>query len=106
MEEAVLEQPRAEEFKRAKSSGLSLTQVISHAREGVAAISGLPVDAVSKCERLPEGGWHLVVDLVESPARMGENDLIAVFDVSLDPEGALQSFERRGRYRREDGGLA
>jgi hypothetical protein len=83
-----------------------LAQVIAQAREGVAAISGLPVDAVSKCERNPDGGWSVVVDLVESPARMGENDLIAVYDVAIDADGALQSFERRGRYRREDGGLA
>jgi len=33
---------------------------------------------------------------------MGENDLLAAYEVGLGPEGGLVGFDRARRYRRED----
>ena len=44
----------------------------------------------------------MVVDLVESVARMGENDLLAAYEVTIGVDGELKHFTRLRRYRRED----
>lgn len=80
----------------------SMSDVLAVARRSVAGIADLPVDAVSHCEKREDGIWRIVVDVVESPARLGDNDLLAAFEVHIDPQGELLYCSRIGRYRRED----
>jgi hypothetical protein len=67
----------------------------------VALFTELPVDAVSSCSRDGEG-WTVLVDVVESRARLGSNDMLASYRVQLDASGDVSDFQRIGRYLRDD----
>lgn len=97
-----MEHPRNEEFAQTRSPTLSMSAAVRLARAEIAGVSAAPVDAVARCERDGDGGWILAFDLIESPARMGENDLLARYELRLDKGGGVTSIERTARYRRED----
>jgi hypothetical protein len=82
---------------------LTLIEAIGLARRTAAQLTELPVDGIAESGRHADGGWRVLVDVVESAARMGENDLLATHEVILSPEGDLTGFSRLRRYHREDG---
>lgn len=71
------------------------------ARDTAALFTELKVDAIVSCERTAEG-WRAVVDVVEAPARLGDNDLLASYEVILEPGGECERFARIDRYHRSD----
>ncbi len=85
-----------------EGDGIGMTDAIKLARRAVAGLTDLPIDAVAHTERTAEGDWQIVIDVVESPARMGDNDLLAAFDVRLGGTGELLFCSRTHRYRREE----
>ena len=99
-----MEHPPKETFQRAKSEALTLSEAIAKAKVEIAALNPSVIDAVSRCERSPDGSWLIVLDLIESPSRMGENDLLISYELRLDADGFVLGVERLGRYRREDDG--
>lgn len=80
-----------------------MPEAVAIARRTVAGITDLPVDAVSHCQREPDGIWCVVVDVIESQARLGDNDLVAAFEVRIDVRGEVLMCSRTRRYRRETG---
>lgn len=80
-----------------------MAEAVVIARRTVAGIADLPIDAVSHCQRQDDGTWTIVVDVIESPARLGDNDLVAAFEVRLDQCGEVLMCSRTRRYRRETG---
>lgn len=80
---------------------LTMIAAIKLARDTVADLSGLPVDAVSACHQA-NGIWTALVDVVESPARLGDNDMLATFEVTIDAGGEVTGFQRTARYNRTD----
>jgi hypothetical protein len=46
------------------------------------------------------------VEVIESHARMGDNDLLAAYDVRVGEAGEVRGFRRLRRYFREDGPAA
>lgn len=89
-------------FSEAGIGPLRLSGAIARAREEVARLSHAPVDAVTRSERLEDGGWLIVLDLLESPARLGDNDLLTTYEVALDAAGDPVRMERIARYKREE----
>jgi len=85
----------------ADAAPITLLEAMASARKVVADLAGHPVDAVSMAERAGTG-WRLVVDVVEASARMGDNDLLAAYEVTLAADGGLEGFRRLRRYHRED----
>lgn len=81
---------------------LSMMQAIAHAKAALATMTVLQFDSVGRCERQPEGRWTITLDLIESMARMGDNDLLATYEVDLDAEGEPLNMMRTRRYHRED----
>lgn len=80
---------------------MSLVDAMAIARRSVAVFTELPIDSVVSCAAL-DGGWQVRIDVIESAARMGDNDLLAAYDVTISPTGEVQSFTRKRRYHRED----
>lgn len=79
----------------------SLVEAMSLARRTVAMFTELPVDGVPECA--PEqGGWRVIVEVVESKARLGDNDMIAAYQVSVTEAGEVGSFQRIDRYNRTE----
>ena len=95
-------QPKDQFSKDETSSGLTILQVIAQAKDAVGTMTGLSVDSVVHCSRGEDLNWSISVDVVESFARMGDNDLLATYEVALNPAGEMQSFSRARRYHRED----
>ena len=83
---------------------LGMGEAIAMAKIEFDAINDLPIDQVIRSERREDGGWVIVLEVIESPARMGENDFLAAFSLTLDARGALEGVERVDRYRREENG--
>ncbi|ETX15870.1 gas vesicle protein [Roseivivax halodurans JCM 10272] len=98
------DQPDQTVFHSAKGTRLTLGQAIARIRAAVPTITDAPVDAIRSCERLPDAGWRAIVEVIESAARMGDNDLLSAYEMELDATGELTGFHRTGRYHREAGG--
>jgi hypothetical protein len=82
---------------------VALVEAIAIARRCTEDLTSLPVDGISASGRHGENGWRVVVEVIESPARLGDNDLISKHEVLLSGDGELTGFSRIGRYHREDG---
>lgn len=87
-----------------KGDGMGMMEAIGLARTAIGTMTGLDVDAVAHCTRSDADGvnWAITLDVVESRARMGDNDLLSAYEVQLDANGELVHFERLRRYHRED----
>lgn len=81
---------------------IALKDAIALARRSVSGITELKIDAVSHCERKENGMWNVVIDVLESHARLGDNDLLAAFEVHIDESGEVLYCSRTHRYHRED----
>ena len=101
-----MEEPRAADFKEGQPAVIGMAEAIAIAKAEIGAINDFPIDQVIRSERTADGGWRIVLEVIESPARMGENDFLAAFSISLDQIGSLAGIERVSRYRREESGGA
>jgi hypothetical protein len=78
-----------------------LIEIVAAARRAVAVMTDLPIDQIVSCEADGET-WRVVLDVVEAPARIGDNDLLATYELALGSSGELHRIARLGRYHRED----
>ncbi|MEM9726215.1 MAG: gas vesicle protein GvpO [Pseudomonadota bacterium] len=85
---------------------MDIRTVTKLAREIMPDIVAQPIDAVAACERAGDE-WRVIVDVIESHARLGDDDLLAVYELTLSDAGDLNAYRRLGRRRRfEDAGFA
>lgn len=91
------------QFKTAQTDtdGLTMLDAIAAAKSAVSAMTGQTIDSVVQCAR-EEEKWSVSIDVIESLARMGDNDLLATYQVQIDAQADLISFNRLRRYHRED----
>ena len=87
---------------QAAPAQLTMTAAIRAARDALASMTALGFDSVGRCERRTDGGWTVELDVIESIARLGENDLLATYAVDIDAEGEPLQVRRSRRYHRED----
>lgn len=100
-----MEQPRSDVFRTERAGrDTDMSTALGLARRAIGAVSGAEIDGVARCERLEDGGWSIEVEVVESAARMGDNDLLAVFDVRIGGDGHVGGFRRVRKYHRETDG--
>ncbi|MFI2239717.1 gas vesicle protein [Streptomyces chrestomyceticus] len=87
---------------RAASARPSAPELLRSAREQLAELTGLTPETVSRFERT-EDGWVLETEVLEL-ARVPETmSLMALYEVSLDPDGMLTGYRRVSRYERARG---
>jgi len=98
----MVEEPNQTQFASTRQR-LSLPDAIKKAKLSIAAITAAPIDAIKGCVKNAEGNWVVTIDVVERPARMGDNDLLSAFELICDPDGELLEFQRLRRYHRETG---
>ncbi|MBL1099828.1 gas vesicle protein GvpO [Streptomyces coffeae] len=73
--------------------------LLRSAREQLAELTGLYPEAVPRLERT-EDGWALEAEVVEL-ARVPETmSLMALYELTLDPDGVLTGYRRIRRYER------
>ncbi len=83
-------------------SGPGMKDAIAIARGSVMGITDQKIDGIALCQRTEDGVWKVIIDVIDSPARMGENDLLAAFEVHVDASGEVNFCSRTRRYRREE----
>lgn len=101
-----MEHPPPEVFAPKRSAAFGPAEAIEAARRAMRATGHPEIDGVAACEAGADGGWRVEVEVIESHARMGDNDLLAAYDVRLGDGGEIRSFRRLRRYHREDGPAA
>jgi len=79
-------------------------QIALAARAVVQSITAKEPEVVSRCER-QDTNWKVMVEVIETKARIDDNDLIASYEVEIDPDGELVGYERVRRYKRAQGVL-
>lgn len=85
----------------AEPATLDVLSAAKIAKTLIAELTSQEIDAVSKVERRPDG-WTVEIDVVESRARIGDDDLLTAYAVELDPSGAFEAYRRLRRRRRFD----
>lgn len=99
-----MDQPKTVSFAAEPGpAALSMLEAIAQARRAFAGLSGAKIDAVVQCAADEEGSWRVVLDVIESPAKLGKNDLLCSYELRVTPQGRISGFQRLGRYHREDG---
>jgi hypothetical protein len=84
---------------------MNTLKVTLTAKDAVQAITGFKADAVTRCEPR-DTGWYAVVDVLESKARVGDNDLISTYELMMDANAEVTSYKRLRRYYRTERGAA
>ena len=92
------------QFKSAQTDlpALTMLDAITAAKSAVEAMPGHKVDSIVQCTPADQGTWAITVDVIESYARLGDNDLLAAYQVRIGTASELLQFERLKRYHRED----
>jgi hypothetical protein len=80
-------------------SGLSGVEAARRAVRRVQELTGLDPEGVTSLEPL-DRGWSVGVEVVEMERIPDSTDLMAVYQVDLDPSGRLVAYRRRNRHYR------
>ncbi|MGL4243552.1 MAG: gas vesicle protein GvpO [Beijerinckiaceae bacterium] len=88
-----------------KVEPMNTLKITVTAKAAVQEITGFKADAVTRCEQR-DGGWFAIVDVLESKARVGDNDLISTYELIMDAAGDVTSYKRLRRYYRTERGAA
>src|SRR3954470_15092671 len=92
--------PRAE--RSASRNGRRPVNALGASRRAAGSLAGLlnrPVEGVVEVSR-EDDGWLVAVEVLELERVPNTNDVLGVYEVELDPYGALQGYRRRNRYVR------
>jgi hypothetical protein len=80
-----------------------LGEVVDRIRREFAEITGLEPERTTGLETT-EDGWRARIDVVEVSRVPRATDVLGVYEVLTDADGALRSFDRTHRYRRSEAG--
>jgi hypothetical protein len=74
-------------------------EIVAAARAAIEAVTGVKAEVMSRCERRGEA-WAVTAEVVETKARIADNDMMASYLLLIDDTGELTSYERTRRYVR------
>jgi hypothetical protein len=90
-EQTVRESPSPSETRR----------IVERAREQLRDLRGADAESVSSIRRTPDG-WRIGLDVVEVHRIPESTDVLATYELDLDDDGNLITFERAARYSRSE----
>lgn len=90
---------RKPDADQAESAELTAAEVARSAATELADLTGRKPVGVTAVEPA-EDGWHVEVEVVEESHIPSTSDLMALYEVDLDHEGALVAYRRARRYVR------
>jgi hypothetical protein len=80
---------------------MELRETIEKAKEEVQSVINLELSSVSGVSKT-EAGWRLTVEMIERKSIPDAQDLLGVYEVLLDEQGHMTSYERIRVRRRID----
>jgi len=81
-------------------NGVSAREAVARVREDLPALLGRPVEEVLGVQRDDEGGWHVIVQVVELSRIPNSTDVLGAYLITLDDEGEIEGWQRQRRYIR------
>ena len=75
------------------------SEVGTFVKEELEALTGLKADTVSSVQKQGDH-WEVTVDMIELHVTPNTRDVLAIYDVQIDPEGTILGYRRMGRYVR------
>lgn len=82
----------------ARRNGMSLREVTEDAVREFTALLNKPAYGVTGIRRTDDGGWSVLVDVVELERVPQSTNLLATYRVDIDDDGRLVSYERLRRF--------
>ncbi|SNS96648.1 Gas vesicle synthesis protein GvpO [Actinomadura meyerae] len=79
---------------------LSASEAAKRAVEHVTAMTGRAAETVVGIERAGDGGWRVLVEVVETRRIPDSADILAAYDTEVDADGELVGYRRARRYPR------
>ena len=76
-------------------------QIAQRAKEQLALLTGLKPDTVSSLSK-DENEWRVTVDIVQLKRIPESTDVLATYEVKLDDDGNVISYQRTRSYHRGD----
>ena len=80
---------------------MKLQTIIENAKGELTALTNLKVSSVVGVTK-QETGWHVGIELIERKAIPDTQDLLGVYEVMVNDEGELVTYERKRVRRRMD----
>ena len=80
---------------------MALPNLVKKARQQLGELTGLNVCSTVSAAR-GESGWCVRVEVLEKRSIPDSQDILAMYELSLDREGELVNFSRIGMRRRAD----
>lgn len=84
-----------------KVKNMKTSEVIEVAKGHLAEVTNLKVNSVIGLKK-GESGWQITVELLEKSSVPDAMDLLGIYEVTLDEQGGLVNFERKGLRKRGD----
>jgi len=78
---------------------MNANEVVEKARQGFVSLGKKPADGVTGLSRTEEG-WTILLEALERKAIPDTMDVLGLYEVRLDNEGNLRSFERKKLRKR------
>lgn len=73
--------------------------LIEHARQELSKLTGLELSSTVGVTK-DEKGWHISIEMIEKHSMPDQMDILAIYEVLLDEDGNLLSFERKAMRKR------
>jgi hypothetical protein len=89
--------------RRPRSGGLTAARAGQAARRQITELTGKDPEGVTGVEPGEDGGWVVGVEVVEDRRIPSSTDILATYEIELDPDGDLMSYRRVRRYPRGRG---
>lgn len=81
---------------------MEVKEISERAKKELKAVIGLEVSSITGVSRVKDDGWQVTVELIERKAVPDTQDLLGLYEVRLDEDGHLISFDRKKVRHRMD----
>jgi len=86
-------------LEKSANPTLNMVELAEEAKSQIAKLTGLKPVTTTGAIR-DEKGWHLVIDMLEMTRIPASTDILGEYELLLDDEGKLLSFERKRTHLR------
>lgn len=81
---------------------MEVKEISERAKRELKAVMGLEVSSITGVSKVKDDGWQVTVELIERKAIPDTQDLLGLYEVRLDNDGHLISFDRKKVRHRMD----
>ncbi len=80
---------------------LGMSDLVQRARQQLQSLTGLELGTTVSA-RKDKDGWRVEVEVVEKKSIPDSQDVLAVYELTVDEDGSVQDFTRVGMRKRMD----